>query len=71
MLTHVWAFFLELNQARSGSGFGANPISYTEILAWSQLTERNLSAFEVSAIKAVDRLFMGNQAKAAQKTSSS
>ncbi len=48
----VW--FGELSSARSSSGFGANPISFAEILAWAQLTHRAPTPFEVSVLHAID-----------------
>jgi hypothetical protein len=38
---------------------GPNPISYTEIKAWKELTETPLLAWEVEAIKRVDVVYLG------------
>jgi hypothetical protein len=43
-----------LESARSGNGYGPNPISYSEIAAWSNLTGRAPRPWEVSALRAMD-----------------
>ncbi|MEO7031122.1 MAG: hypothetical protein ABI351_11975 [Herbaspirillum sp.] len=67
LLWHVWQMFLSLNQSRSNNGFGASPISYTEMLAWATLTDIRPTPYEVSAIKSLDTVYMAIQAKAAEK----
>lgn len=51
---HLWRWFLEVSRRRGSNGFGANPISYSELEAWSRLTETRLSALEVDWIMALD-----------------
>lgn len=55
---YLWEWFLELHLARASSGFGANPIGYADISAWSELTRRQLRPWEVLAIRAIDAVFM-------------
>lgn len=50
----VWGWFLELHSTRGSNGFGLNPISYSEIKAWSELTGRNPSPEDVRLIKMLD-----------------
>lgn len=50
----LWAWFLELNNARSGSGFGPNPIGYVELEAWSRLMNISLAPWEVRALRLTD-----------------
>lgn len=57
-LIHTWALFLELNSARSYNGFGPNPLTYTEILSWSQLMRTDLAPWEVETLKSLDRLWL-------------
>lgn len=57
----VWTWFLELHAARSSNGFGPNTISYTEIKAWSDLTERRLTPHQVALIKQLDRIVLNGQ----------
>jgi hypothetical protein len=44
--------------ARSYNGFGPNPISHSEILAWSQLYNARLTGWELSVIRRLDILYM-------------
>ena len=59
---HVWAWFLELSAGRGSNGFGPNPISYLDLLAWSTLTGTITRPAEIEAIMAVDRAWMMQQA---------
>lgn len=58
---HVWAWFLELSAGRGSNGFGPNPISYLDLLAWSLLTGTITRPAEVEAIMALDRAWMAAQ----------
>lgn len=62
-LDHVWDWFWELHMARSGSGLGANPISYGEIAAWAALTGRSPGPREVRGIVALDQAFFTEMAE--------
>lgn len=62
-LEHIWAWFCELNSARTSNGFGANPITYSEIAAWSALTLNVPTPWEVSLLKRIDRAFLEEMAK--------
>lgn len=53
-LAYLWEWFLQLDGARGGNGFGLNPLSYAEIQAWAQLTRLQPEPWEVSAIKRID-----------------
>lgn len=44
------SFLYELGLV-SGSGFGTQPLSFTEIKAWSELTDMRITPFEVSALR--------------------
>lgn len=51
-------WFGELTAARSSNGFGANPITFTEIKAWAELTGRRPSPLEIVALRRLDALFL-------------
>jgi len=55
---YLWKWFIELDNARGGNGFGLNPISYTELLAWATMTRANPSPWEVATLKRIDALFL-------------
>lgn len=52
---HVWDCFSELDAARP-VGWGAGPIDFIQIHAWSALTGASLRPWEVRAIRAMDTL---------------
>lgn len=66
---HCWHWFIELNRTRASNGFGQNPISYTEIVSWSQLTGVDPEPLEVQAIMALDAAYMSVQADEIKKRS--
>jgi hypothetical protein len=59
---HVWAWFCDLHSARSSSGFGPNPISYSEIAAWGKLTGERVRRHEVKLLRQLDTLFLAEAA---------
>jgi hypothetical protein len=56
-LSYLWSAFLSLNNSRS-SGYSSNPISFTEIKAFVELTHIPLSARDVETIKLLDRKYL-------------
>jgi hypothetical protein len=54
--------FAELSSARGSNGNGPNPISYTEIAAWAQLTGRTLTPWLVATLVAMDRAWLAARA---------
>lgn len=55
---HVWNLFAQVSAARTGSGFGPNPLTYSEIDAFSRLTGWTLDPWEVDAIRALDDAYI-------------
>ncbi|MCS0459538.1 phage tail assembly chaperone [Rhizobium favelukesii] len=51
---HVWEWFKELDRARAGTGFGVNPLSYTEIYSWSRVRQIALSPWHIDALISMD-----------------
>ena len=58
VVNHVWAWFIELHNARPQTGMGVSPITYSEISAWSSLTGVIPNPWEVGVIKSIDRVFI-------------
>lgn len=54
----AWHWFLQLNSSRQSSGFGPNPLSNAEIRAFFQLEGAWPQAWELTLIRAFDRLVM-------------
>lgn len=65
-LEHVWNWFSDLCGARTSNGFGLNPITFSEIAAWAQLTGNAPSSWEVSLLKRLDLAYLARQGKGAQ-----
>lgn len=57
-LEYLMGWFWEIRSAIGGSGFGANPISFTEMKSWCDLTNIELNPWEVSVIKKLDMEYM-------------
>jgi hypothetical protein len=63
----VW--FNDLSRSRSSNGFGKNPISFSEIDAWSILTHTELSPLEIRCIMGLDSAYLKIQAEQIAKRS--
>lgn len=66
-LVHVWDWYLALDAARGGSGFGPNPISYQEIAAWAQFSGARPTPFEVECLRSLDLAYLAHFAGEARK----
>jgi len=58
LLMHVWSFFLQLHQSRTGGFSGPNPITYQDLHAWSIMTNTELHPYDVALIKKLDTLYL-------------
>lgn len=57
-LAGYWESFLELHSARGSGEGGPDPLSFSEIKAWAELTCRVPSGREISCIRTLDRLYL-------------
>ena len=62
-LEFIWRDFHELNNDRTSNGYTLNPISYTELDAWSRLTNKAVTAQEIDIIKQLDAVFLNHYQK--------
>ncbi len=58
LLHHIWIAFCHLNSARQAGFSGPNPITYTELKAWKELTETPLEPWEIEALKKLDQVYL-------------
>lgn len=58
LLGHIWAMYTALDCARTGNGFGPNPISYSEMDAYARLSGVTLATWEVNALKRLDLAYL-------------
>jgi hypothetical protein len=56
----LWRIFMELHASRSSNGFGPSRITFSEIDAFQRVTGVRLKAWEVEAIRRVDRAFVAD-----------
>ena len=58
---HVWEWFKDLSDARSSNGFGSNPIGYSGIKDWSEMTGEKPTPWEVKLLIKLDKVFRIHQ----------
>jgi len=63
----VWGYFIQLHNARTSNGFGSNPISYSEIQAWNNLTDSGVTPLDVKIIKRLDIVYLNHQAEKSKR----
>ncbi|HEY4712822.1 MAG TPA: hypothetical protein VIH30_01050 [Aquirhabdus sp.] len=63
---HVWHYFIQMNKKRGSNGFGANPLTFTEIRSWCELKKITLEQWELDAIDAIDEAYISESAKDAK-----
>lgn len=56
----LWKWFLDLHQARTFHSAGPNPIAFSEIVAYAQLTGWPMRAHHIETILAMDRAYLGS-----------
>lgn len=61
----MWRWYCELGGSRTNNGFGLNPISYSEIKAWADLTGAEPTPWEVSLLKRLDQVTLAASRTAA------
>jgi hypothetical protein len=55
---HIWESFLDLHTSRGMGVNGPNPLTFSDILAWSTLTGLEITPFELNCITALDSLWL-------------
>jgi hypothetical protein len=62
-IIYIWQWFCELSGGRGYSEAGPGALTYSEILAWAQLTKSDPMAWEVEALKELDRVYLTESSK--------
>jgi hypothetical protein len=57
-MVHIWNHFIDLSTGRTSSMSGPNPISFTEIKSWSELTDTPINSRDIQAIKRLDSIYL-------------
>lgn len=55
---HVWGWFLDLNQARGGGGFGVSALTYPDLYTYFNLMGIEADREDVKALKVLDSLYL-------------
>lgn len=63
----VWRWFIDLHNTRGSNGFGVNPINYTEIKSYFDLTNIVPEDWELNLIKRFDHEALTAYAKEAER----
>lgn len=63
----VWNYFMLLNASRTSSGFGVNPISHQEMLAFFTLEQTIPEPWEIDAIRMFDGVALKQIAENSKK----
>lgn len=66
-MMQVWKFFIDLHNGRSGNGFSANPISYSDIYSYFQLIGIEPHDWEIDVIRKLDMIALDAFAEQARK----
>lgn len=64
---HIWLAFQALSTTRSNNGFGPDPITYSEIAAYMQCMEDELSSEDIEILKQVDLIYLSKISKKLSK----
>jgi len=67
IFNETWEWFLRLNRKRQSSGFGVNPIPYSEILSLFQLLRYEPQSWELEMIELFDEVAMEEYSKEMKK----
>lgn len=57
-MLQIWSIFIDLHNTRTAGMSGANPIAYSEILAYYSLNKEEPEVWEVKTIKRLDSVVL-------------
>jgi len=63
LLFHLWAWFCELDSKRTAGFASLNPISFSELKAWSDLTGQKPTPTEVKILMKMDAVMVENHGR--------
>ena len=66
-MIQIWSNFIDLHNTRTVGMSSANPIQYSEILAYYTLNKEDPEVWETRAIKKLDSIVLNYYAELAQK----
>ncbi len=60
---YLWQWFADLHACRTSSGFGLNPITFTEIQSWASLYRIPVSIWEVNILRKLDNTWLNEHGR--------
>lgn len=66
-MLQVWKFFIDLHNARDGNGFGANPISYSDMYSYFKLIDIQPDDWEIETVRKLDMIALDSFAEQAKR----
>ena len=66
-LHYLWGWFVVLSAGRGSSGFGPNPLSWSDFDAWSRLMRVVPDMWEVTALRELDVTYLSSLATPKEK----
>jgi hypothetical protein len=61
-IAYLWDWWQSLHASRSAGGFGANPITYSDIEVFARVMRERIEPWEARAIRAVDDAWLASNA---------
>ena len=68
---YVWRYFTDLHTTRTGGGFGASPITYTEMRNYFDLMDIDPDEWELTLLRRLDNLALNIYAESQEQNSKS
>jgi len=65
-VSYLWSAYIRLHARRSSNGFGSNPLTWSDIEAFSRLSGIRLLPWEVEIIESIDNAYIAKQAEDAK-----
>jgi hypothetical protein len=66
---YIWKYFIDLQNKRGSSGFGVNPISWTDMLSYFSLIQYQPYEYEIELINRLDSIALKAYAEQQERES--
>ncbi|MBW2635991.1 MAG: hypothetical protein JRC86_00440 [Deltaproteobacteria bacterium] len=62
-MRYLWEWFCDISNGRDYGENGPKPITYTELRSWAKMAKTDPTAWEVSAIRTMDGVYLNEARK--------
>lgn len=66
-MIYVWKYFIDLHNNRTSSGFGINPIQFSDMKAYFDLMMIHPEEWEIDVIRILDNIALNQYSEEAKK----